>query len=88
MAWLFQSGMYGANNGDNTTTNRFYDIQLISEEYIIQNNTKIYGQFISAVELVVKSQYICTMQENTNCYWKQTPLLGGSLILDTYPNPA
>ena len=47
MAWLFQSGMYGANNGDNTTTNRFYDIQLISEEYIIQNNTKIYGQFIS-----------------------------------------
>ena len=33
-----------------------------------------YGQVISAGELVVKEQYLCSMQENTNWYWKQQPL--------------
>ena len=41
---------------------------------MLQNNTKIYGKVISAGELVVKTQYLCTMQENTNWYWKQQPL--------------
>ena len=56
------------------TTNLFYVIQLISEAYRLQNNTKIEGNFFSADELVFKSQYLCSMQENTNCYWKQQSL--------------
>ena len=35
---------------------------------------KTYGQVISDVELVVKAQYLYSMQENTNWYWKQQPL--------------
>ena len=74
MASLVQSGMYGAINTDDTTTNGFYVIQFLSEAYTLQNNTTIDGQVISAGELVVKAQYLCSMQENTNWYWKQQPL--------------
>ena len=70
MASLFQSGMYGAINADDTTTNIFYIIPFISEAYTLQNNTIIYGQVIYSGELVVKVQYICSMQENANWYWK------------------
>ena len=63
MASLFQSGMYGAINTDGTTTNGLYVIWLISEEYTLQNNTTIDGKFISAGKLVVKAQYLCSMQE-------------------------
>ena len=55
MASLVQSVMYGAINKDDTTTNEFYVIQFISEAYTIQNNTTIYGQVISAGELVFKA---------------------------------
>ena len=65
MASLVQSDMYGAINTDNTTTNGLYVIKLLSDAYTVQNNTTIYGQVISAGELVLKSQYICSMQENT-----------------------
>ena len=58
MASLVQSGMYGAINTADNTTNVFYVIQYISEAYMLQNNTTIDGQFISAGELVVKAQYI------------------------------
>ena len=70
MSSLVQSGIYGANNTDYTPTNGIYVnvIQLISESYTLQNNTTIYEQVISAGELVVRSQYICSMQENTNWY--------------------
>ena len=71
MASLVQSGMYGSINTYDTTTNGFYVIQLISEAYMLQNNTTIDGQVISSGELVVKAQCICSVQENTNCYWKQ-----------------
>ena len=71
MASLVQSGMYGDINTNDTTTNGFYVIQFISEAYTLQNNTTIDGQVISAGELVVKAQYIFSMQENTNCYRKQ-----------------
>ena len=57
MASLFQSGMYGAINTSEKTTNVFYVIQFISETYTLQKNTTIYGQVISAGELVVKAQY-------------------------------
>ena len=41
---------------------------------MLQKNTQIEGQIISAGELVVKSQYICSVQENTNWCWKQQSL--------------
>ena len=71
MASLVQSGMYGAINTYDTTTNGLYFIQFLSEAYMLQNNTTINGQVISTGELVFKSQYICSMQENANWYWKQ-----------------
>ena len=70
MASLVQSGMYGDINTDNTTTSLFYFILFISEAYTLQNNTAIDRQVISSGELVVKEQYICSMQEKTNWYWK------------------
>ena len=74
MASLAQSGMYGAINTYDTKTNGLYVIQFISDAYTLQNNTTIDGKVISAGELVVKAQYLCSMQENTNWYWKQQPL--------------
>ena len=70
MASLVQSGIYGATNTDSTTTNGLYVIQFISEAYTLQNNTKFDGQVMSAGELVFKAQYLCSMQGNTNLYWK------------------
>ena len=58
MALLVQSGMYGANNTDDTTTNGLYVIQFLSEAYTLQNNKTIYGQVISSGELVVKAKYL------------------------------
>ena len=46
---------------------------LTSEEYILQDNTTIYGKIITAGELVVKKQYLCSMQVDTNLYWNQHP---------------
>ena len=66
--------MYGYINTSDNKTNVFYVTQLLSEAYTKQNNTTIDGQFISAGELVVTAQYIYSMQENTNWYWKQPPL--------------
>ena len=66
MTSLAQSGMYGTINTDDLTTKGFYVIQFISEAYILKNNTQIYGQVISDGELVVKEQYLCSMQENSN----------------------
>ena len=37
---------------------------------MLQNNTQIDGQVIYDGELVVKTQYICSTQENSNWYWK------------------
>ena len=66
--------MYIAINTDETKIHRFYVIQFLSEAYMLQNNTTIDRQVISAGKLVSKAQYILSMQENTNCYWKQQPL--------------
>ena len=43
MASLVQSDMYVAIETDDTTTNGLYVIQFISEAYMLQNNTTIYG---------------------------------------------
>ena len=74
MASLLQSGKNGFINTANTTTNGYYTINFISEAYTLKNNTTICGQAISTGELVVKAQYIFSMQETTNVYWKQQPL--------------
>ena len=74
MASLVQSDMYDDINTDVTTTNGLYFIKFLSEAYTLQNNTTIYGQVIYDGELVVKAKYLCSMQENTNWYWKQQPL--------------
>ena len=39
----------------------------------LQDNTTIDGEIISAGELVVKAQYICSIQVDTNWYWNQHP---------------
>ena len=44
-----------------------------SEAYTLQDNTTIDGQIITAGELVVKEKYPCSMQVDTNWYWKQHP---------------
>ena len=41
--------------------------------YKLQENTTIDGKIIAAGELVVKAQYICSMQVDTNWYWNQQP---------------
>ena len=48
MASLVQSGMYGAINSDDTTTNLFYVIQFLSEAYRLQKNKPTDGQVIYA----------------------------------------
>ena len=68
MASLVQSGMYGDINTDDTTTSVLYIIKFSSEAYAIQNNTTIDGKVISDGELVFKSQYLFSMQENNNMY--------------------
>ena len=74
MASLVQLGMYGAINTDDTTKHGFYIIQFLPDAYTLQNNTTIDGQVIYSGGLVFKAQYLCSMQENTNWYWKQQPL--------------
>ena len=71
MASLVELGKYVAINTTDTATNRFYVIMFTSEAYTLQDNTTIDGQIITAGELVVKSQYICYVQVDTNWYWNQ-----------------
>ena len=44
-----------------------------SESFTLHYNTKIDGQKITAGELFVKAQYICSVQVDTNWYWYQHP---------------
>ena len=74
MASLVQSVMHGSINTDDTTTNGSYVIKFVSEAYMLQNNTKKIGEVISARELFVKAQYLCSVQEKNNWYWQQQPL--------------
>ena len=46
---------------------------ITSGAYTLQENTTIDGQIINAVNLVVKSLYICSMQVDNNWYWDQQP---------------
>ena len=71
MASLVESGKYGSINTIDTTTNVFYVIMFILEAYTLQDNTTIDGKIITSGGLVVKAQYICSMQVDTNWYWNQ-----------------
>ena len=61
---------YGFINTDDTKTNEFYVIQLISEAYTLKKHTQI-DIFVSAGELAVRAQYLCSIQENINFYLKK-----------------
>ena len=69
MASLVESEKYGSINTTDTTTNLFYVIMFPSESHTLQDNTKIYGQIITAGKLAVKAQYLCSIQVDTNWYW-------------------
>ena len=73
IALLVESVKYGAINTTHTTTNVFYVIIFTSEAYTLQNKKTIDGQLITAGALVVKAQYICSVQLDTNWYWNQQP---------------
>ena len=66
MVSLVESGTYGSINTKDTSKNEFYVIMFTSWAYTLQYNTKIDGKIITAGELVVKAQYICSMQIDTN----------------------
>ena len=68
---LVESEKYGENNTTDTETNCFYVIMFTSEAYKLQDNTTLDGKNITAGELVVKAQYICSMQVDNNWYWNQ-----------------
>ena len=73
MALLVESEKYGTINTTDTKTNGFYVIMFTLEVYTLEDNTTIDGKIITAGELVVKAQYICSMQVDTNWYWNQHP---------------
>ena len=66
MALLVESGKYVYISTTDTTTNGFYVITFISEAYILQENTTIDGQIITTGELIVKAQYLCSVQVDMN----------------------
>ena len=71
MASLVESGTYGDINTTYTSTNGFYVIIFTSGAYTLQENTTIDEKIITSGELVVKAQYLCSMQIDTNWYWNQ-----------------
>ena len=68
MASLVESVKYAAINTTNTTINVFYVIIFTSEAYTLQDNTTIYGRFITTGELIVKAQYLCSIRVYNNWY--------------------
>ena len=58
------------------TTHQMYPMSLnLSQRHTRKkNNTTNNGKVISAGELVVKAEYLFSVQENTNWYGKQQPL--------------
>ena len=73
MASLVESGKYGAIITTDSSSNGFYVIMFKSGAYTLHENTTIDGKIITAGELVVKAQYLCYIQIDTNWYWNQQP---------------
>ena len=70
---LVQSGKYSSMNTTGTAKNGFYVIMFTPEAYTLQDNTKIDRKIITFEKLVVKAQYLCSIQESTNWFWDQHP---------------
>ena len=66
MASFVESEKYGAINTTDTSTNGFHIVIFTPGAYTLQENTTIDGQIITAGELVVKAQYLYSMQVYTN----------------------
>ena len=62
IASLVQSSKYGTINTTDTSTNGFYAIMFTSELDTLQYNTTVDIQIINVGKLVVKAQYLCSMQ--------------------------
>ena len=61
---------------------------LISEAYTLQDNTTIDGHIITARELIVKAQYNCSMQVDTNWYCNEHPQQNVTTVpTRTIPHP-
>ena len=73
MSSLSESGQYGAIDTTDTETNGFYVIMFQSEAYALQKNTATDVKIITSGELVVKAQYLCSMQIHMNWYCNQHP---------------
>ena len=69
MALLVESVKYGSINTTYASTNIFYVIMFTPEAYTLQDNTTIDGKFITSGEFFFKTQYIFSMQVNTNWFW-------------------
>ena len=59
---LFKYGRYGSINTTDTPTDKFYVTMFISEAQALKNKT-IDRKNTTAGKLVVKAQYICSMQK-------------------------
>ena len=51
------------------------------EAYKLQNNTTIDRKIITSDKLFVKAQYLCYIQESTNCFWDEYPQQQGITVL-------
>ena len=71
MASVVQSVKCGVVNTTDTSTMVYYAIKFVSEAYTLQYDTTCDSQLISSGELVVNSQYLICIQENTNWCCKQ-----------------
>ena len=88
MASLVESDKYGAINTTDTSTNGFYVIMFKTGTYTLQENTTIYGQIITAGELVVKTQYIFYMQVDTNLVLESTTQIACHHSANTHNTPS
>ena len=68
MDTLVQTDEYVAINTTYTTTMGYYVIELMSENYMLQEENLCNEQISTADELVVKAQYMNCMQDNTKWY--------------------
>ena len=65
---LLKTGKYGAINKKDTITMGYYVIKIFSESYTLQEDTTCYVKVSTSGELVVRSQYMNCIQNNTKRY--------------------
>ena len=65
MASLVQSGMYGAINTDDTTTNGFYVIQFISEAYTLQKIQQLMDKLFLMVNYLARHNFFAPCKKTS-----------------------